>query len=481
MTYDPSAGDPVPKTSTGIQGLDEVLNGGLPTGCLTLLSGGPGSGKTILALEFLVRGALAGRPGILLTFEEREEALRRYARAFGWDVEALERNGRLALIAARFDANAIIAGEFDVGAILAVLRQQSEALGARQVVIDAPDVFLRLLGNSVKERAELHKINDWLRDQGMTAVVTVKAGSPDTSNQYDELLDYMADCVIQLDQRVAEQVTTRRMRVVKYRGSNCGRNEYPFAITDRGVWIIPVTRASLSQRALGSAVSSGVPGLDAILSGGYRRGSCTLITGTSGTGKTTFACAFVRSVASLGERLLYLDFEESWEAIVSCMTSSGIDLREPLGSGHLRFLSVMPESQGIEEHLIQVFRAIEDFQPAFMVVDAISACRRMGSEHAAFDYLLRLIDHCKARGITTLLTNLTAFQSETEEITGIDLSSVIDTVIILRNTESAGAFRRELAILKSRGRNHSNRVHEFRITGHGIEIDSEPKEAGHGR
>ncbi len=458
------------KAPTGILGLDDILLGGVPEGCLTLLSGGPGTGKTVFALEFLVRGALAGRPGVFLTFEEREESLRRYASNFGWNVGMLEAQNRLSLIAARFDPDAILSGEFDLGSVLAILRHKTETLGARQVVIDAPDVFLRLMDNPARERAALYKLNDWLRDHRMTALTTVKETSHRVHGAYDEFLDYMADCVIQLDQRVNEQVTTRRLRVAKYRGAVYGRNEYPFGVTDTGIRVIPITQTNLRHSALGPAVSSGVPGLDALIDGGYRRGSCTLISGTSGAGKTTFACSFVRSTAESGEKLLYLDFEESWEAIVSCMVSPGIDLRPAQASNLLRFLSTMPESQGVEEHLIQAFRVIEEFQPAFLVVDAISACRRMGSRHAAFDYLLRLIDHCKVRGITSLLTNLTTNRGDALEVTGIDLSSVIDTVIVLRNVESQGCFRRELAILKSRGRSHSNKVHEFAITDEGVRI-----------
>ena len=470
----------ISKTPTGIIGFDKILNGGVPQGALTMLSGGPGTGKTIFGLEFLVRGALSGRPGILLTFEEREEALRRYAGAFGWDVASLEDQGLLSLVGARFNPDAALSGDFDLGSILAILSYKAKELKARQLVIDAPDVFLRLLNDTNKERAELYKLNDWLRDNDQTTLMTVKRDGEIGSGSYHEFLDYMADCVIHLDQRISEQVTTRRMRVLKYRGSGYGRNEYPFGITDRGVWIIPVTQTSLNHRALGDPVSTGVPGLDEIIGGGFRRCSCSLVTGTSGTGKTTFACSFARSMTAQEERVLYLNFEESWEAMVSSMLSPGIDLRPVLEAGQLRFVSAMPESQGIEEHLIQAFRIIEDFKPSFLVVDAISACRRMGSEHAAFDYLLRLIDWCKTVGITSLLTNLTTNVGKTSEITGIDLSSVIDTVIILRYVESKGEFRRELAILKSRGRKHSQRIHVFRISNQGIELIEAEREAIHG-
>lgn len=462
----------IAKVTTGIKGLDQVLHGGLPAGALSLISGGPGTGKTMLGLEFLVRGARAGAPGILLTFEEREEDLRTYGRAFGWDLAQLEAEGKLALICARIPPDAVLAGDFDLRGILAILRQRVDALRAERIMIDAPDAFLRLLDSLAKERAELHILHEWLRDAGLTALMTVKARSNEAFAANYDFLEYVANCVIQLDQRVSEQITTRRLRIVKYRGSSFGRNEYPFGITPDGTWIIPVTQTNLRHRALGEPLSSGVPGLDALVSGGYRRSSCTLITGSSGTGKTTFAASYVRSITAAGERLLYLDFEESWDALLSCMSSAGIDLRSARASGHLQFHSRMPESQGIEEHLMEAFRLIEAFEPQHLIVDAISACRRMGSAHAAFDYLLRLVGHCKERGMTSLLTNLTAASRDpVQELTGIDLSSVIDTVIVLRNIEVQGRYRRELIVLKSRGRAHSTRVHRFHITGDGIVIE----------
>lgn len=467
----------IEKVLSNITGLDEILNGGLPKGKMTLMSGKPGTGKTMIGLEFLFRGAEEGYPGVLLTFEEKEEALRNYAHGFGWNIPALEAKGRLVIIAARIKPEAVLSGDFDLNGILALLMQKVTAIKAERVFIDAPDVFLRLLDNIGKERAQLHAMNEWLQEKRLTVLLTMKGGDSTFHNVSPyEFLEYMADCVIHLDQRVFDQVTTRRLRIIKYRGSSFSRNEYPFSITANGVWIIPITRANLMHQALGDSLQSGVSGLDPLLGGGYRRNSCTLISGSSGTGKTTFACSFIVAVIARAERILYFDFEESFEAISSCMISTGIDMDATHRSGYLRFVSVMPESQGIEEHLIQAFCEIERFQPKHLIIDAISACRRMGSSHAAFDYLLRLVDHCKKRGITVLLTNLSGASDAKDELTGFDLSSVIDTVIILRNVESHGRFIRELAILKSRGRAHSNRVHEFRITSHGIKIDAKEEE-----
>ena len=461
----------IQKVATGVRGLDEVLNGGIPKGAVTLFSGGPGSGKTIMGLEFLLNGANQGKPGIFLSFEEREEALRSYVKSFGWNIDELLNQNLIELISARIPSDAVLSGDFDLRGTLGILHKKAEQINADRIVIDAPDVFLRLLDDITTERSEFYALHENLLDSEMTTIITVKRKSDNPLHSKYEFMEYMADCVIQLDQRVFEQITTRRLRVIKYRGSAYGRNEYPFCITDQGAWIIPVTRARLKHRAFGESLSTGVSGLDKILGGGFRRNSCNLITGSSGTGKTTFACTFTLSAANSGERVLYIDFEEAWDALVSCMKSPGIDLTRADKSGKLRFISSMPESQGVEEHLIQSFRAIEDFQPKHLIVDAISACRRMGSDHAAFDFLLRLIDHCKQRGITTLLTNLTSAKDPRREITGIDLSSVIDTVILLRNIEGRNGYKRELAILKSRGRAHSSKIQDFEITDHGIVIN----------
>lgn len=461
----------IAKIPVGIRGLDEVLNGGVPKGAMTLICGGPGTGKTMLGMEFLVRGAMAGHPGIMVTFEETEVALKDYAAGLGWDLAEFESKGLLTVVSARIHPEALHSGDFDLRGVIGILQQKAASMKAERVVVDAPDAFLRLLGDSSKEQAELHLMQERLREAGMTALMTVKSGTGQALSSNYDFLDYMADCVIHLDQRVQEQVSTRRLRVTKYRGSTYGRNEYPYSITNQGTWIIPVTQASLRHAGLGESLSSGVDQLDEILGGGYRRNACTLLTGNSGTGKTTFACAFALSMVSLGERVLYLDFEESWDALVSCMLSTGLDMRPAKDSGKLKFVSKMPESQGIEEHLIQAFRAFEDFEPQHLIIDAISACRRMGSEQAAFDYLIRIIDHCKQRSITTLLTNLTSVMAPGREITGIDLSSVIDTVIVLRNVEKQGRYVRDLGVLKSRGRAHSNHIHEFRITDNGFEIE----------
>ena len=290
----------VPKVRTGVHGLDTVLGGGIPRGTLTLLSGGPGTGKTMLGLEFLVRSAQDGQPGILLTFEEREDALRGYAEGFGWNLPDLEAQGRLVLISARLQPDAILSGDFDLRGILGILRKKTEEIQADRLLIDAPDVLLRLLGDAAKERAELHNLYEWLRDTGLTTILTVKDPVGSEFAHY-EFLDYMADCVIHLDQRVYEQISTRRLRVIKLRGSPYGRNEYPFGFSSQGVQIIPVTQTSLQHRALGECLSSGIESLDQILGGGVPAQLLHPHHGRLGHGQDDLR-VFLREVGNLRQR-----------------------------------------------------------------------------------------------------------------------------------------------------------------------------------
>jgi len=458
------------KAATRITGLDEVLNGGLPEGRTTLVSGGPGSGKSVLGLEFLYRGAVDGDPGIFVTFEERAKAVRQNALTLGFDLAHLEKAGTLFLMDGHVNPELVLSGDFNLKGLFGVIEGKVKAMGARRIVFDAVDVLLRLFDDPVRERNELYALHDWLTDRQMTALITVKTSKNNNISSRYEFLDFMADCVIELDQRVLEQTTTRRIRVVKYRGSDFFRNEYPFVIAENGIKIIPLSTISLKHQALGPKLSSGHPRLDYILDGGYRRSSATLISGTSGTGKTTVACTFVQAACARGERTLYINFEESPDAMVSGMLSPGIDLRPALKAGTLRIMATMPEIVGAEEHLLQAIQAMDAFEPSHVVVDAISACKRIGTEQASFEYLMRLTNTCKERGITTIFTNQTEGFQETHEISGTGISSVIDTVIFLRYIDIGGELNRMLLVMKSRGSKHSNQYREFQITDHGIEI-----------
>jgi circadian clock protein KaiC len=458
------------KVATGIAGLDLVLGGGLPAGRMTLLSGGAGSGKSMMGLQCLLHGAGTGEPGILVMFEERAAAVRQNAWSLGWDLAPLEGKGKLYLMDARLNPGAVISGEFSIKGLLAILEQRAKAMRARRIMIDAADALLHLYDNPMRERHELYALHEWLLDRGLTTIMTVKTSAQEEAPSRYAFLDFMADCVIHIDQRVTAQIATRRLRVIKYRGSAYGRNEYPFIINENGIHVIPITSNVLQHRPLGPKVSSGQAGLDDLLAGGYRRGASILIVGTTGAGKTTLACTFVQAACLRGERVLYLNFEESAESMVSSMLSPGLVLRPLIKTGGLVVRSYLPEAMGVEEHLFHALKALDEFQPRHVVGDAISACRRMGSEFHAFEYLMRLLNVCKERGITCFYINQATGLDVIAEVSGIGISSIIDTVVLLRHLPIGDAMKRQLIVMKSRGSKSSNQFHEFRITDRGIDL-----------
>jgi len=462
---------PIQKVPTQISGLDEVLEGGLPRSRTTLVSGGPGSGKTVLGLEILCSGAMAGEPGVFVTLEERAAAVRQNALSMGWDLAALEKTGKVAIVEARLFGEEVIAGDFDIQGLLAIVGGHAKRIKARRVVIDALDVLLRVFSDPRRERNELYRLHEWLIDLGLTNILTAKAHREgETTFQY-EFLDFMADCVIRLDHRVLGQVATRRLRVVKYRGSGFGTNEYPYVIGDHGIVLFPLTQAELTHQPLGQKVSSGLAGLDAMLNGGFRRAACILIAGSSGTGKTTLSSAFARAACRRGEKVLYLNFEESQEALVAGMLSPGIDLRPALRNRRLLVQTALPEAMGSDDHLVRVLEAMNSFKPDNLIVDAISACVRMGSERAAFDYMMRLVSVVKDRGITCILTNqTTSLPGSSEELSGIGFSSVVDAVVQLLFVDAGQEIGRQILVMKARGSGHSNRREPFYITDQGIEF-----------
>ncbi len=465
---------PIPKVSTQISGLDEVLEGGIPRGRTTLASGGPGSGKTVLGLQFLCSGAMAGEPGVFVTFEERAEAVRANALSMGWNIKALEKAGKVVIVEARLFGDEVVSGEFDIHGLLEIIGGHIKRIGAKRVVMDALDVLLRVFADARRERNELYRIHEWLIDRGLTSVLTAKALRE--SDPQFEFLDFMADCVIRLDHRVIGQVATRRLRVIKYRGSGFGTNEYPYVIGERGIVLFPLTKAELAHQPLGPKVSTGLAGLDTMLDGGFRSTSCILITGTSGTGKTTLASTFVAAACKRGERVLYLSFEESKEAMITAMLSAGIDLRPSLRSKKLMVQTGLPEAMGSDDHLIRALTAIDEFKPDHVTLDALSACVRMGSEQAAFDYLMRLVSVLKERGITCIMTNqITGMENADEELSGIGFSSVVDAVIQLRFVEKEQQISRQVLVVKSRGSAHSHRRQAFNITNRGIEFPEIPE------
>ena len=460
----------IQKVPTGIVGLDEVLRGGLPARRMTLLSGGAGSGKSLIGLQSILHGADTGEPGILVLFEERAAAVRQNARSLGWDLATLERKNLLFLMDARVNPELVVSGDFSVKGLLAILDHQTKAMGARRIVFDAVDTLLHLYDSPSRERHELYALHEWLLNRGLTAIMTVKTVQKEESPSRYAFLDFMADCVIHVDQRVTGQVTTRRLRVVKYRGSGYGRNEYPFIIGENGINVIPITSNMLQHRSPGPQVSSGQAQLDGVLGGGYKRGTSILLAGSPGAGKTTLACVFARAACLRGERVLYLNFEESPESMVSNMLSPGIVLAPMIKTGRLVVQSYLPEAMGAEEHLFHALNALDELHPQHVIVDAISACNRMGSEQAAFEYLMRVLNACKERGITCVYLNQALGPDVIAEISGIGISSIIDTVVVLCQLSIGGSMKRQLIVMKSRGSKHSDRFHEYRITDRGVDL-----------
>jgi len=458
------------KTATHIPGLDDILEGGLPRGRTTIVNGGAGSGKTLMSLEFLYRGALAGEPGILIGFEESPAQLRQNTASFGWDLVALEREGRLFMLDGRIKPDVLASGDFSLKGLLAAASGKQREMGARRIVIDALEVVLRLFDTPQQVRNEMHALNDWLQVAGLTAILTVRPPSTGGPSAYEDFFDSMGDCVIRMDARVVDQVTTRRLRVVKYRGSNTGRNEYPYVITASGIYIAPISTVGLRHKPLGEKISTGVSRLDEILDGGYRRAGCILAAGLPGVGKTILASSFVASVCQRGESALYIGFEESESAMVVNVLNAGVTLEPHIASGQLAFLTNFPEAMGSEEHYFKALTHIDSFSPKHVVVDAISACERMGGKRAAFEYLMRLLNACKERGITVFFLNQLSGTADFMEISGNDISSLVDTVILLRYQQIAGETNRVLQVLKARGSRHSNQTYEYLICDEGIRI-----------
>lgn len=458
------------KTPTYIRGLDDILEGGLPRGRATIVNGASGSGKTLLGLEFLYRGGLHGEPGIFIGFEEPVVQLRENAATLSMDLAAQEKQKLLFLLDARLKPETVRSGKFSLKGLLAIAAGQCRSLGARRIVIDALEVALRLFDTPQQVRNELHALNNWLRDSGLTSILTIRPPSRTGVSPYEDFFESMGDCIIALDARVTEQISTRRLRVVKYRGSGFGRNEYPYVISATGLRMAAISSVGLRHKPLGPKISTGNAQLDEILDGGYRRASCVLLAGLPGAGKTTLAATFVASACGLGERVLYIGFEESEAAMIQNVSSTGIALQSHLEAGRLAFLTTFPEALGAEEHFIAAVDRIEALAPQHVVVDSISACVRMGGQQAAFEYLMRLLNLSKERGLTILLLNQLTGTTSFLEISGNEISSLVDTAILLNYQFSLGETNRVFQILKSRGSRHSNQKREYRITDHGFEV-----------
>ncbi len=461
----------LPKTSSGIGGLDSILEGGLPTGRVTLVEGGAGTGKTVLGMQFLYRGAQEGEPGLLVSFEERAEFLRQNALSLGWDFAALERNGALALLDVPLETGSVITGEFTLTGMFAMLEAQIAALGVKRVVIDALDVPMFMLPSDTQRRSEMYRLMSWLSERGVTAMVASKEYHRATVSPVYSLLEFTTDCVIRLETLRPEAGSLRRLRVVKYRGSDFARRPAPFIIVpDDGVVINAVSSIELAHEPPGEHVSTGNKRFDDLLSGGYRRGSSVLLAGLSGTGKTMFCSLFSREACRRGEKVLYVSTEESPASLRRAVRSGGIDLDECVEHGTLHMLGAVPESAGVEEHLYRHLQLIERERPAHVIVDSISPLARLGDRRTLFRYTVRLLDLCRRHNITVLLTQQTTRSGLDRALEAIDFASLLDTVVVTDYTQIGGEVNRIVLVLKARGMSHSNQFREFVITDEGIQF-----------
>lgn len=458
------------KVPTGIRGFDEVTVGGLPEGRTTLVCGAAGCGKTLLGMQFLVRGAMDhGEPGVFLAFEETEQDLVKNVASLGFDLAELERKKLLVIEHIHVERNEIEEnGEYDLEGLFIRLGLALDSIGAKRLVIDTLETIFGGLTSYGILRSELRRLFRWLKDRGVTTIVTAERG--DGTLTRHGLEEYVSDCVVLLDHRVVDQVSTRRMRVVKYRGSTHGSNEYPFLIDRDGLTVVPITTSDLEHKVSEERVSSGITGLDEMLGGpGFYRGSTVLVSGSAGAGKSSLAAHFAAATCKRGERCLYVSYEESPTQIERNMRSIGVELSAFMKSGALKLLAHRPTSFGLEGHLALLHKIVAEHRPDSVVIDPIGTMTSAGSQYDAHLMLVRLVDYLKSNGITALLTSLT-HGGEALEATEIQVSSLVDTWILVKGTENNGERTRGVYVLKSRGMNHSNQVREFLISSRGVEL-----------
>lgn len=461
----------LPKSRTGIAGLDEITFGGLPKARPTLVCGTAGCGKTLLAMEFLIHGALEyDEPGVFVAFEETAEDLAQNVASLGYDLEHLIARKKLIVDYVHLDRAEIEeTGEYDLEGLFLRLGSAIDSIGAKRVAIDTLEAVFSAFANHFVLRSELRRLFRWLKNKGVTAIITAERG--DGTLTRHGLEEYVSDCVIMLDHRVMDQISTRRMRIVKYRGSHHGTNEYPFLIDETGFSVLPITSLGLNHRVSNERVSSGIPRLDTMLGGkGYYRGSSILVSGTAGTGKSSVAVQFANASCQRGERCLYVASEESPLQIVRNMLSIGTNLQPWLDKGLLRFQAVRPTLYSLEMHLSMLHKIVTEFKPKSVVLDPITNFISIGKEGEAKAMLTRLLDFLKLQQITVMFTNLTTNSGDSLERTDIGISSLVDTWLLLRDLESNGERNRGLYILKSRGMGHSNQIREFLLTDRGIDL-----------
>ncbi len=451
-------------------GLDEITEGGLPRGRPTLICGAAGCGKTLLAMEFVVRGITEfNEPGVFMAFEETAEELAKNVASLGFDVNGLVRRKKMAIDHVHIERSEIEeTGEYDLEGLFIRLNAMIDAVGAKRVVLDTVEALFAGIPNEAILRAELRRLFRWLKDKGVTAVITGEQGE-NTLTRHG-LEEYVSDCVILLDHRVSGQVATRRLRIVKYRGSKHGTNEYPTLIDENGLSVLPISSLGLTYSVGTERVSSGIPRLDSMLGGkGFYKGSSVLVTGMAGTGKTSLAAAFVDAACRRGDRCMFFSFEESPAQIIRNMRSIGFDLGRWVKKGLLRFHSLRPTLFGLEMHLANTHKLVNDFKPAAVVMDPLTNMTSIGSTDEVKAMLSRVIDYLKNKGITAVFTSLTAAGDALEQ-SEVGISSLMDAWLLVRMLESDGERNRLLYVLKSRGMSHSNQVREFRLSDDGISL-----------
>ncbi|TSA09975.1 MAG: circadian clock protein KaiC [Comamonadaceae bacterium] len=458
------------KAPTGIQGLDEITGGGLPKGRPTLVCGSAGCGKTLLAMEFLVRGALEfDEPGVFMAFEETAKDLTQNVASLGFDLDGLIANNKLVLDFVYIERSEIEeTGEYDLEGLFIRLGQSIDSIGAKRVVLDTIESLFAGLPNPLILRAELRRLFRWLKEKGVTAVITGERGEETLTRQ--GLEEYVSDCVIVLDHRVSDQSSSRRLRVVKYRGSTHGTNEYPFLIDEDGISVLPVTSLGLQHDVTTNRIPTGIARLDAMLGGkGFFRGSSVLVSGTAGTGKSSISAHFVDAACRRGERALYFAFEESPSQIIRNMRSIGIDLEQWVDSGMLRFQATRPAFAGLEMQLTMIHKATVNFNPQVVVVDPLNGFIIGSNVTEVKSMLTRLADFLKTRKISSMFTQLIS-SGVTQGADDMAVSSMIDSWLLLRDIEIGGERNRGLYIIKSRGMAHSNQVRECLLTDRGVEL-----------
>ncbi len=461
-----------PKTPTGVEGLDEITEGGFPKGRPTLICGGAGCGKTLLSMQFLIKGITEfNEPGVFMSFEEPAKDLSLNVKSLGFDLEKLISDKKLMLDYVRVERAEIEeAGEYDLDGLFIRLGHAIDSIKAKRVVLDTIESLFSGLDNQAILRAELRRLFHWLKEKGVTAIITGEKGELTLTRQ--GLEEYVSDCVIMLDHRVIEQVSTRRLRIVKYRGSTHGTNEYPFLIDEEGISVLPITSLKLDNEVSSQIISTGVPGVDEMFNGGgFYRGSNILISGTAGTAKTTVAAYFAYEQCRKKEKVIYFAFEESPQQLIRNMKSVNLDLEPFIKKGNLQIHSSRPTLNGLELHLLTLRKMIREFKPSTVIIDPISNLISVGSSHEVNSMLVRLIDMLKVNNITAMFTSLSRQMSDSRpDLAEESVSSLVDTWITVRDLEGIGERNRGIFIVKSRGMGHSNLVREFIITDKGIEL-----------